>query len=170
MTKFTIKVSGLGGELFIHPITDEQYDRLDQLGQIDQDNITDITNIEDYFSSDESLLGAYNDSECYIVEVFEGDKEIWSSLNNDEPLEEGEYQISHTGNYLLCEDYVKGSFFEFDFEAENFDISKLKLVITDVGEVRELITGIMYDDIVLEKSYNDSDYWSKGLSYFLSIK
>lgn len=167
MTKYKIKVSGIGGEIFVFPITEEQFDELDVVGQIEQDYATEITSIEDFFS-DESISGPYNESENLIIQVFEEDNLIWSSTEYDDFIEDGEYDYPHIGYNLLCEDYVKGSFFECEFESDSFDPTKLKLMISDVGGVRELVTGILYDDKLLENNYDNSEYISKGFSLFLS--
>ena len=169
MKNFRITVGGLGGEIYIHKLDLETYDKFDELGEITSDEIDEL-GIEDIFDSEEIVSGAYNDPECYVIEVFEGENLIWSSLENNDVIDDGFYETQYCGEYLLCEDYIKGpNFFSCELTTEEFDPTKLKTVITDVGEMRELITNLMYDNITLERNYDESEFWSKGLSYFLSL-
>jgi preprotein translocase subunit SecA len=69
---------------------------------------------------------------------------------------------------LIVEDTCKGQFFKCEFETkEDFDVSKLSPIITEVGEYVNIITGLRYDDKVLEVT-DYGDYWSKGFYFYLT--
>ena len=172
--KYTISLSGRGGDIAIFPITEEQFNYL-QENDVESDNmsydeICEYLEFEDLFSSSEHMVtGAYL-SECFIsVMSEETGEEVWNSENDggftDTEWKDGGIEGS---DYLAVEDYVKGEFFTFYLETEEeFNPDKLIPIITEVAEVRDIITSFIYDGNDLSDTKEYSDYWSKGFNYIL---
>ena len=172
--KYTISLSGRGGDIAIFPITEEQFNYL-QKNDVESDNmsydeICEYLEFEDLFSSSEHMVtGAYL-SECFIsVMNEETGEEVWNSENDsgfvDTEWKDGGIEGS---DYLAVEDYVKGEFFTFYLETEEeFNPDKLIPIITEVAEVRDIITSFIYDGDDLSDTKEYSDYWSKGFNYIL---
>jgi hypothetical protein len=172
--KYTISLSGRGGDIAIFPITEEQFNYL-QENDVESDNmsydeICEYLEFEDLFSSSEHMVtGAYL-SECFIsVMNEETGEEVWNSENDsgfvDTEWKDGGIEGS---DYLAVEDYVKGEFFTFYLETEEeFNPDKLIPIITEVAEVRDIITSFIYDGDDLSDTKEYSDYWSKGFNYIL---
>ena len=71
-------------------------------------------------------------------------------------------------NNLTQQDDQKGNFFNYTLETEEeFDPKKLKPVIKEVAEVRDIISGMIYDDNDISDSMEFSNYWSKGFYYIV---
>jgi hypothetical protein len=172
--KYKIIVSGRGAECYVHSIDENQKSKLFEC-DVENDNceheeIIEILNKNDIFETDNIYLGPYNDPENFIIEVFnENEVKVWSS-ENDHEFKEDEYEfIIGKENYLIVEDYTKGQFFNYEIELdEEFDSDKLKPVITEVIDGIEIITKIRYGEIDLEVFKEYGDYWSKGITYYLS--
>ena len=68
----------------------------------------------------------------------------------------------------IIKNYSKGEFFTFRLETEEeFDPQKLKPVIYEVAEVRDIISGMIYGDDDISDSKEFCDYWSKGFYYIV---
>jgi len=172
--KYTISLSGRGGDIAIFPITEEQFNYL-QKNDVESDNmsydeICEYLEFEDLFSSSEHMVtGAYL-SECFIsVMNEETGEEVWNS-ENDSGFVNTEWKDGgiEGSDYLAVEDYMKGEFFTFYLETEEeFNPDKLIPIITEVAEVRDIITSFIYDGDDLSDTKEYSDYWSKGFNYIL---
>jgi hypothetical protein len=117
----------------------------------------------------ESHMGAFYDSELFTILVFnEGDNEniLWESPE-DFVFEDDDYSELYKTDCLIVEDYIKGSFFTFEFECEEFDPKKLTPIVINLGN-SEIITSFKYDGKDLSETKEYYDYWSKGFSYFLT--
>lgn len=171
MKKYKLYLSGKGGEEFLFPLTPEQKEKLSclDLDSVDYETIISILDIGDILDgSEKTYMGAYYDSELYRILIFnEGDDEniVWESPE-DHVFEDDDYTDFCETDYLIVEDYIKGSFFVLYFECEEFDPKKLTPIAIDFG-FSQIIIGFKYDgkDITDTKEYYD--YWSKGFTYHL---
>lgn len=166
--KYILKISGRGGENYLHKLSQEQYDKLSELDleEADQDEITEILKVDSVVDTDYSILGSYTDPESVFITVFDEQDNVVFESNEDTDLNYKFNQLQLEGDYLVVHDYVKGDFQEFEFESENFDSSKLNLVVTEIGYELEAITRVIYDGQELEP-VDYGDYWSKGLYFYL---
>lgn len=173
--KYKIEVHGRGDECYIHLLDEEQKETLSDKGveedQMDSDDVSSVLNKPDIFTeSDDIILGVYNEDFCLWLKVFnENGDLIWESGDENKLPYEYEYRYVDDKSLLVC-DYVKGHFFSYNFEIdEEFNPEKLSMIITEIGERLELITGFYYNDVDLNTFREfDGDYWSKGLTYYLN--
>lgn len=170
--KYTIEVNGKGGEAFIHKLTEEQYEKLQDGGVEDdlmeKDQIDEVLGI-DFLDTDEILMGIYQGGEnIQIIVKDESGEVVWES-DDDFDFEEyeDEYQFNDT-TYFSAEDYQKGNFFNYTLETdEDFNPDMLVAVLVELLDGRsELITDIKYKDHEMKKEYGDTI--SKGFTYMLN--
>lgn len=179
--KYKITLGGHGADIWVHRLTDEQHTVLKE-GEVERDRMDydDIAKVLDKNAVDETddiFTGVYDDSSNQpVIQVFnESDEMIFDSLSDEDWYFDEETRMDYE-NYdsvfegddhtLFVESYSKGTFFEFELETDKeFDPSKLSPVILEVGERFELITGLCYEGVELDKEF--SDYWGKGYYYHL---
>lgn len=170
---YTISVSGRGADSSLYPLTSEQATELKEMGIEEDlmsiDEIADYLGVDEIYSSSEHCVtGAYMGEHYITVTNDETGEEVWNSEDWD--FDETEWVdggIKDT-SYLVVEDYCKGEFFTFRLETEEeFDPKKLKPVIKEVAEVRDIISGMIYDDNDISDSMEFSNYWSKGFYYIV---
>ena len=143
--KYTIEVNGKGGEAFIHKLTEEQYETLQDNGVEDdlmeKDQIDEVLGI-DFLDTEEIIMGIYQGGEnIQIIVKDESGEVVWKS-EDDFEFEEyvDEYQFNDT-HYLSAEDYQKGNFFNYELETdEDFDPSLLTAVLVELLEFNSLIS------------------------------
>jgi len=176
MKKYTIEVGGRGAECYVFPLTDEQLTKLKIGGiveeKMDMEDIYEVLGVECLLDSDSVYFGPYDDSDLYNIKVIDENGELVVDLTDN-----WDYEITNDEDYvgvhyeeknLIVEDTCKGQFFKCEFEIkEDFDVSKLSPIITEVGEYVNIITGLRYDDKVLEVT-DYGDYWSKGFYFYLT--
>jgi hypothetical protein len=170
--KYTIEVNGRGGENFIHKLTEEQYETLQDGGVEDndmsQDQISEVLGTH-FLEAEEMITGIYTGSDNISITVKdESDEIVWES-EDDFDFEEYEnyYQFNDT-HYLSVEDYQKGNFFNYTLETdEEFNPEMLVAVLVELLDgCSELITDIKYKDHEMIKDYGDTS--SKGFTYMLN--
>lgn len=170
--KYTIEVNGRGGENFIHKLTEEQYETLQDGGVEDndmsQDQISEVLGTH-FLEAEEMITGIYTGSDNISITVKdESDEVVWES-EDDFDFEEYEnyYQFNDT-HYLSVEDYQKGNFFNYTLETdEEFKPEMLVAVLVELLDgCSELITDIKYKDHEMIKDYGDTS--SKGFTYMLN--
>ena len=170
--KYTIEVNGRGGENFIHKLTEEQYETLQDGGVEDndmsQDQISEVLGTH-FLEAEEMITGIYTGSDNISITVKdESDEVVWES-EDDFDFEEyvDEYQFNDT-HYLSVEDYQKGNFFNYTLETdEEFNPEMLVSVLVELLDgCSELITDIKYKDHEMIKDYGDTS--SKGFTYMLN--
>jgi hypothetical protein len=170
--KYTIEVNGKGGEAFIHKLTEEQYETLQDGGVeddlMDHDQISEILGV-DFLETEEMIMGIYTGGEnIQIIVKDESGEVVWES-EDDFDFEEyvDEYQFNDT-HYLSVEDYQKGNFFNYVLETdEEFNPEMLVGVLVELLDgCSELITDIKYKDHEMVKDYGDTI--SKGFTYMLN--
>ena len=171
--KYTIDVSGKGGEAFIFKLSKEQYEFLQDSGVEDDlmehDDIYKTLKIEDYMDTDHIVSGLYNGSEYIMITVTDESGDVVWQSDSDFEFEEIEdiYQYNDD-NYLLVEDYQKGNFFIYTLETdEDFNPDLLSAKVVELLDGRsELITDLKYNGEEMLKDYGDTG--SKGFTYMLS--
>jgi hypothetical protein len=74
-------------------------------------------------------------------------------------------------NLLFISEVLKGTFYSYTLELENeFDISKLNPILTEVGESVELITGLLYEGKNLNADAKFIDMEGEGIyNYYLTF-
>ncbi len=172
MPHFTIVLQGRGSEINCHSINTEQKEKLEHL---DLDNciledvgyIMEMDDTLNLIESDEIYIGAYPEN-SQITVFDESNEEVFSEscdkLFLSEVISENtKYKEVYNNSKLYVNDYIKGSLFTLEVEDENFDISLLEFHLTEI-EGMELITNISYKGV--ESDFGD--YWSKGITFFLS--
>lgn len=174
--KYKIEVSGRGCEAFIFKLSDEQRQRLwdsdVESGNMDHQEVCDILGIEDYFSTDDVLMGLYcgsNHGEYMWIKVIdELENTVWESSEDfNFGITEEQYKYDDS-DYLVIEDYQKGHFFNYFLESESeFDPTLLSCVITElIGGITQQISEVKYNGQKLDREYVDT--WSKGYNFYLS--
>jgi hypothetical protein len=170
--KYTIEVNGRGGENFIHKLTEEKYETLQDGGVEDndmsQDQISEVLGTH-FLEAEEMITGIYTGSDNISITVKdESDEVVWES-EDDFDFEEYEnyYQFNDT-HYLSVEDYQKGNFFNYTLETdEEFNPEMLVAVLVELLDgCSELITDIKYKEHEMIKDYGDTS--SKGFTYMLN--
>lgn len=169
-------LGGRGAELYIHQLTEEQKQQLqdmkieDRDAPVDWDKLNEILKTEwDY--TDDMYTGAYDNPTAYHIRVFdENDEEVFSS-DDDFFLEEGEseedYQFVEKENVLIIEHYMKGTFKDYELEIEGeFDPLKITPVVVEISEAISLITDLKYDNKEIE-NFEYGDDWSKGAFFHI---
>jgi hypothetical protein len=167
--KLTIEIWGKGSEAFLHKITEDQFETLAEGGieddEMDHDEVSEVLQLDTFLDTDDIVSGVYHDS--FTIKVIdENGLVVWESDN----YEFGEYEEKYLYNddkYLMIDDYQKGNFFNYQLEIEDdFDPTLLVAETTELLDgVLELITGIKYGDIEMDKDYGDTI--SKGFNYSL---
>lgn len=170
--KYTIEVHGKGAEAFIHKLTEDQYEQLQDGGveddAMDTDEISEVLGC-DFLETEEIVTGIYLGSDnIQIIVKDESGEVVWES---DEEFEFEEYVDDYKfndSNYFSAEDYQKGNFFNYVLETEEeFDPTLLIAETVELLDGRsDLIIDIKYRDHEMEKDYGDTT--SKGFTYMLN--
>lgn len=169
MDNIKIEFLGYGVELSIGELTDIQSNYilthqiecntnvpiLDQNNQLTYENWSNV-------NSHGSFYGATYGSSCQI-----------NILVNDEPytlsnrIEINDYVVKeNNSNYLISMQHLNGTIFNYEFETQNFDESKLEFLIKDINSMfwGELIYGVKYDNQLLTSTNNlTSNYHFESL-------
>lgn len=170
--KYTIEVNGKGAEAFIHKLTEDQYEALQDGGveedQMDTDQISEVLGV-DFLETDNIITGIYTGGEnIQIIVKDDSGKIVWESDDEfDFESWEDDYQFNDT-TYFSAEDYQKGNFFNYTLETdEEFNPEMLTAVLVELLDgCSELITDIKYNDHEMIKDYGDTI--SKGFNYMLN--
>lgn len=170
---YTISVSGRGADASLYPLTLEQAQELKEMGIEEDlmsiDEIADYLGVDEIYSSSEHVVtGAYWGEHYITVTNEETGEEVWNSESGETDDTEWKEGGIVDSSYLVVEDYCKGEFFTFRLEIEGeFNPLKLKPVIYEVAEVRDIISGMIYDEMDISDSKEFSNYWSKGFYYIV---
>lgn len=172
MPEFKIIIGGRGSEVYPFKLTEEQFDTFYNEGveedNVGYDDVCEILGVESYFDCpEETIMGVYPEALYLTVENEHG--EILHQIQEVD-YDNVDHNDNHCGDdlYLFIEDYCKGDHVVYDISLEeDFDIEKLKLSLTNIGDVIELVTGITYngDGLLNYKGYGDTS--SKGYYYRL---
>lgn len=174
MKKYRIIVGGRGAECYVHKLNSEKRKNLFE-GRVEDDEmeseqIAEVLGVDYVTDTDESFIGPYNNSEHFMITVIgENEKKVWESPDNHEFKESQQEYKFDDDDVLIVEDYIKGEFYSYEIELEkDFDPSKLVPIITEIGNTVEIISDFMYNDVELNGYKEFGDYWSKGITYYLS--
>ena len=171
--KYSIRISGYGSEITIGSVTEEEKailsnpeKDLQELVFEDLEEVCGWSEIDDQFH----CFGATSPFTITIEdedgnELYEIDEENLYDYDTDEfSLVENEYpEIDVTKDLLICYSGEKGTFFLGHVELDGeFDITKLKIVISDVevGEFfyfGDIISNVLYDGEELDNWGGDTD-------------
>ena len=173
MPKFTIAIHGRGSEINVHDVSTQQYEKLKHLN-LDEcilEDVADILELDDSFGlieSEEIYIGAHPENSRLSVTQENENSEVFSEDLSSLVFSEKIYEKASTievyqKNKLYVNDNIKGTFFTLDFEGEKFEPEKLELHFTEVEGI-ELVSSFKYDG----EECDFGDYWSKGITYFLS--
>lgn len=172
MVGYRIIIGGRGSEVYPFRLTQEQFDTFYNEGieedKIEYDDVCGILNIDSYFDCpEETMMGVYPEALYLTVE-----DETGSIIHQIQTVDYDnvDFEDKHCDDelYLFIEDYCKGDHVIYDISiSEDFDIKKLKLSLTNIGDMIELVTGITYNgnDYNIYKGYGDTS--SKGYYYHL---
>lgn len=172
MKYYKITIGGVGAEIYPFKINEEQFQILNDEGvefdNIDYDNVCEILEIDSYLDcSEETIMGTYSD-ELHLKVEDENGEVIHQIGQVDYDNVDFENKFCDDDLYLLIEDYCKGDHIVYDIPlGEEFDIKKLKLSLTNIGDMIELVTGITYngEDYHIYKGYGNTS--SKGYNHYL---
>jgi hypothetical protein len=172
MKYYKIIIGGRGSEVYPFKLTEEQFDIFYNEGveedKIGYDDVCELLGVESYFDCpEETIMGVYPEALYLTVENENG--EILHQVQEVD-YDNVAYSDNHCEDdyYLFIEDYCKGDHIVYDISLEeDFDIDKLKLSLTNIGDMIELVTGITYngDGLLNYKGYGDTS--SKGYHYHL---
>lgn len=182
MKKVKLILGGRGAECYVHDINEEQKERLIN-GGINEDKMTidlvnEILGIDWIEENARVYVGAYTEPDNFYIAAYdEQNNLIWESNEDFEFNPEFEYNedfelkdfdnVEEDGLKLVIEDYIKGTYFEYQLELEEeFDPQKLSTIQLDISETVQIIKGLKYNGNKLEIS-EWGDYWSKGLYFHL---
>ena len=163
--KYTVNIWGYGCEVTIGSCDKELMEELLEEGDLN-DKVFDLS--IPYHEVDDQLhcWGATLDESTIVitdengVEVFNTD----TGLGIDDDLEYYQFQwkeIDTQKNLLMTISHEKGSFFDAEFECEQFDPSKLKVIIQeeigiDQYWLGDIIYGVSYDGEELDNFGGDT--------------
>lgn len=174
MKKYKIEVSGKGSEVMVFPLDDLQKTKLLN-GDVEGEGMTsgevlEVLEVEEFLDSEHILIGLYPNPNLLSIRVYdEGGIKIWESDDEFNLQSEDIEYLYEEPNTLVVEDYIKGTPFIYDLEIEEeFDPKHLEPIVVSVGEVIELMTDLKYNNVILSPFREFGDYWSKGLSFYLS--
>lgn len=195
--KYRIEISGRGGEVVIGKVKREFYDVFEEGdldfedyvwndGFFEENEDVEIPeDIQPFYPGDwfdcDDIAHEYGVTvdDAYIT-VSQGDEIIHDNVEAN-VLESGangltlecneeiipEELLKPGDTYFVGQSYEKGFFFSYEFEADNFDLSKLTLYVTDVNGW-ELITSAKYDEQELE-DLGELSTNGKGSDAWLSL-
>lgn len=178
MKNYKVVLGGRGAEVYIHPINEEQKQKLKEMDvenenvSVDWDKLNSVLGVESWDYSDEIYSGPYDNPSAYhITVVDEEDKIIFSSDENfymEEGENEEDIKFIQKDDVLIIEHYLKGSFKEYTLNIEeNFDENKLTPVIYEINEIVSVITDLKYENNEMDlEEYGDN--WSKGAFFHIS--
>jgi hypothetical protein len=160
MAKFKIQIEGYGGEMTIGTLKDDEIEIINNSDEEISDIIWGRETIDRHWSDIDDVYHNFNAGDSFTLRVFdEQDNELFSFdseeiLDNDESPVEVEYEDKYfviDEPSIVCFSHEKGLFFLGDINVDEFDISKLKLVVhEDCGlhkayEYGKMISEVLYD-------------------------
>jgi len=155
--KYKISIFGKGSETYVFPISEEQKQKFVDMNiensSLLLDDVLPVLGIEYLSDGDISFLGAYADPELYQIQVEnESGEVIWESSESFYPDDNDFQCVYDDDNFLLVEDFNHGL---------------INLIVKEIGEKVELLTGITYNGNDIEENKDFGDTWSKGIYYHL---
>jgi hypothetical protein len=185
--KYRITFNGLGSELTIGNLEKEEKETIKGLVEDERLSLEEIMN-----NSEEYGIAPWNeiDDVIHLTGPFAGfkltitDEEFNEVLDishedlDDEYPEVIDYKYFDDGNTdedmaICCVTTEKGTLFEAEFDADEFDINKLKIVMyseirTDLYDHDDVVDTVSYDGVELENIGGDS--FGKGFDVYLKLE
>jgi hypothetical protein len=168
MKKFTIELAGHGEDCFIHEINDKQFEKFEdkevENGEMTLSQVLKVLKKNSHTETENSIFGPNPNSISLYIKDENGNtlfeyEENW----NFQTVENEDGVLFDEPNLLYISESLKGTFYSFTLELENeFDISKLNPILTEVGESIELITGLIYDGKKINANAKLIDMESEG--------
>jgi hypothetical protein len=169
--KYKVTIQGYGAEITAGSLTQEEAELVCREDKDIYDTIMDDFEDKSWYDINDQLhhWGASTEN-CTILiedengkEVAKFDSETGFYLEElDLEIAEYEYpEIDETKSILMCVSTEKGSFFEGDFEADEFDVNKFKIQAASeimLGDFfwGDMITGVTYDGESVENYGGDT--------------
>ena len=151
MKKFTIELSGHGEDCFIHEINDKQFEKFEDKevedGEMSMSQVLKVLKKASHNETENTIFGP-NPSAISLYIKDENDNILFEFEENwkFQAVQNEDGVLFDEPNLLYISESLKGTFYSFTLVLENeFDISKLNPILTEVGESVELITGLIYD-------------------------
>lgn len=177
--EYKIKTTGYGSDVFVYPINGEQLEALrdgDVLsGEMDIDEVCEILEIDDYYSSDYAYSGINANGgltdDITITVYDDSDNIVWESDYSFQFHDEFiDYTYEHSdGNHLLIQDILKGEFMIYTLNLEDdeeFNPELLKTNVTQICDgVVELLSELSYGDKEMIGDFGDNR--GKGINFYL---
>ena len=185
--KYTITFHGLGSELTIGHLEQEEIEIIKGLLEDEDLSLEDIMN-----NSEEYGIAPWSeiDDVIHLTGPFGGFQVIVTDEESNEVLDMShedlddeypeviDYKYFDTGNTdedlaICCVTTEKGALFAAEFEAEEFDANKLKIIMyseigTDLYEHDDVVYSVSYDGVELDNIGGDS--WGKGFDVYLKLE
>lgn len=170
--KYTVRISGYGSELTIGAVTEEEKAILSNPDKELIDIVNEDLEEVSFWAEIDDQFHCFGATSPYTItiedengnELYELTEEnIYDYDTDDFELVESEFpEIDVTQDLLICYSSEKGSFFEADIDIDGeFDITKLKIVISDVEVAAffyfgEIISNVLYDGEELDNYGGDT--------------
>lgn len=166
MNKYNIRVSGYGSELTIGTITESEKEIINSSlnDGLEMNEILQFDVIgKDWFEFDD-VFHRFSVSDNFRLVVSENDDDILEFTSYElmdkyvNIFEYTTFENDESVDLVICDSQEKGLFAEYEFEANKFEISKLKIfMIEDVGigdtyNYGDMVQKILYDGEELEDS------------------
>jgi hypothetical protein len=185
--KYTITFHGLGSEITIGHLEKEEIEIIKGLLEDEDLSLEDImNNSEEYgiapWSEIDDVIHLTGPFGGFIVTVTdENENDVFDMSHedlDDEYPEVIDYKYFDNGNTdedlaICCVTTEKGTLFAAEFEVDEFDASKLKIIMyseigTDLYEHDDVVYSVSYDGVELDNIGGDS--FGKGFDVYLKLE
>lgn len=185
--KYSITFSGLGSELTIGHLEQEEKEIIKSLVENEDLSLEEIMN-----NSEEYGIAPWSeiDDVIHLTGPFAGFQVTVTDDNSNEVLDMSQedlyneypeiidYKYFDNGNTdedlaICCVTIEKGTLFEAEFDADGFDANKLKIIMyseigTDLYEHDDVVYSVSYDGIELDNIGGNS--FGKGFDVYLKLE
>lgn len=161
MKKYKVSIYGYGAEVTIGSVNEEQKEILNNPDkEIWEIAANDLEDFGGWHETDDQYH-RWGAAGSFTVHIQDENGETLYELDSDnlhdfdtEEFELVDYEcieVDESKDLLMCASFEKGGFFEGDIEAEEFDITKLKIKIDGEVGIKEyyfgdMVAGVYYDD------------------------
>lgn len=176
--EYTIKTSGYGSDVFVFPLTKEQFVTLSEGGVVNDslslDEIAEILEVDDCFTTDYIYNGVnanHSLNHDLVIHIYDEQNNIVWETDKSFEFDYADYEYVHDNDEacLLVQDIQKGTFMIYKLILEDdevFDHKKLIPIVTQICDgLFEVISGLKYPD--KEMSMDFGDNWSRGFNFYL---
>lgn len=172
MAKFTIDISGYGAELTIGRLTEEQVENIKNHQEELNEIIFDDEAIGGFWAEIDDVYHNFNVGDVFTITVSDEDGNEIHRYTDEDIIynDESPINVEYEDKYftveepcLVCCSGEKGSFFEAQIEADEFDLSKLQIIIHEDAGLEDcyvygnMIGKILYDGEELDNYGGSTD-------------